>query len=337
MKKCLISRYGAYGDIIHISHLPHLLKDQGFDVVDVETNWKGFQILQSNPFIDKLKMIEIQPGTSEYVLSKHWDASSEGYDKFINLYKTLEYGVLAMENTNEYYMSSAVRQARYSDLNYYDVGTIEAGYPELCGKYNGEIYYTEEEHTIVKNWINLDKFKDKFIVMLNLSGTSAHKEFVQYKEVADYILEKYSPAHIILTGGKEWSKSSYTNENVTSIVGKFPFRQALLIAKYVNLMITCESGIGVGSAMWGTPTIQMMTAANIVAHAKYAKNDYSIQSPARCSPCHKGPYMYTGCPTKDGKPLCVFFNLSQITEKIDAAYRETYKRTEETSTTLSVL
>lgn len=335
VKRVLISRYGAYGDIIHMSHLPHLLKDSGFDVVDVETNWKGFQLLQNNPYINKLTMFEVPVGTPESLMEKHWQASSEGYDKYINLYKSLEYGVLAMEDTNEYYMSSAVRRNRYGSINYYDVATVESGYPELCGKYNGEVYYSDEEHEIVNNWMK--KFENKFVVMVNLSGTSAHKEFVQHKEVEEYILNKYPEAHIILTGGKEHSKESYTSERVTSIVGKFPFRQALLIAKHVNLLISCESGIAVGSSMWGTPTIQLMTAASLVSHCKYSANDYSIQSPAPCSPCFKGPYKYIGCPSKNGKPLCVYFDVNKITEKVDAAYRETYKRAEKNSTTLSVL
>ena len=54
MKKVLIIRYCAYGDAIHFSFLPRLLKGQGFDVVDLETNFKGFQLLESNPFIDKI-------------------------------------------------------------------------------------------------------------------------------------------------------------------------------------------------------------------------------------------------------------------------------------------
>lgn len=335
MKKVLISRYGAYGDIIHMSHLPRLLKDQGFDQVDVEVNWKGYQLLGDNPFIDHLYLYEPQPGSPMWLLEKHWQIISEPYDKFINLYQTLEYGVLAMEDTNEYYMSTQVRRNRWSNVNYYDATTIAAGYPHLQGKYQGELFNKAEEIKVVEDWMK--QFEGKFVVMLNLSGTSAHKEFVQHREVADYILSNIPNSQVILTGGPDCKKESYEKDGVVSIVGKFPFRQAALIAKYVNLLISCESGIGCASSMWGTPTIQMMTAANITAHCKYAKNDYSIQSPVACSPCHKGPYKYNGCPSQNGKPKCVYFRLEQITEKIDAAYRETYRRLDAPVAAMSVL
>ena len=42
MKKALVIRYGAYGDIIHMSWIPRALKLDGYDVVDVETNFKGY-------------------------------------------------------------------------------------------------------------------------------------------------------------------------------------------------------------------------------------------------------------------------------------------------------
>ena len=69
--------------------------------------------------------------------------------------------------------------------------------------------------------------------------------------------------------------------------------------------------------MWNTPTIQLMTAASLINHPKYAKNDYSLQSPAYCSPCCKGPYQYIGCPSKDGYPLCVYFDVDKIMEQVD--------------------
>jgi ADP-heptose:LPS heptosyltransferase len=99
-----------------------------------------------------------------------------------------------------------------------------------------------------------------------------------------------------------------------------PFRQALLITKYVNCVIGCESGLMIGASMWYTPTIMLMTAASIESHCKYNPNDYSIQSPAYCSPCYKGPYQYRGCPHKNGNPLCVYFNVVDIINKIKQIY-----------------
>lgn len=320
MKKALISRYGAYGDIIHMSHLPRLLKDQGFDIVDVETNQKGYQLLYGNPFIDTLTGInpEVIFKEREWLLTKHWQLISQGYDKFINLYGSLEYGLLSMENDPSYYMSSNVRRERYSGINYYDQTTVDAGYKELIGKYRGEVFFSDAEHTIVKDW--LKKFDGEFTVLVNLSGTGPHKRFVQAAEFIHRILDTYSNVRVITTGSAGCVKWDLKHPRVTSIVGKFPFRQALLISKYVNLVIGCESGLLCGAAMFETPTIMLMTAADIDSHNRYNRNDLSLQSECYCSPCHKGPYKYYGCPHKDGNPLCVYFDLNKIMEQFDRAY-----------------
>ena len=311
-----------------MSHLPRLLKDQGYNTVDVVTNHKGYQLLCENPFIDKLTYFEPPQDLPMEIVEREWMLLGEKYDKFVNLYQSLEYAVIAMEDQNLYYMSDAVRRNRYHNVNYYDQTTVFAGYPELIGRYLGEIFFTEEEETIVKKY--LEKFKDKFLVMMNLSGTGPHKVLVKAEEVAHRILEKYPDAHILLTGGSKEKHYEFAGDRVTSIAGKFPFRQALHITRYADCVIGCESGIMCGSNMWGTPTIQIMTGTCITAHCKYAKNDFSFQSPAHCSPCYKGPYQYYGCPHENGLPYCVTkVSADDILQRVDNTYelRQTgYKR-----------
>ena len=57
-KSVLVVRHGAYGDMIHMSHLPRLFKGNGFSFVGVSTGKKGSQIFAHNPFIDKLHFME---------------------------------------------------------------------------------------------------------------------------------------------------------------------------------------------------------------------------------------------------------------------------------------
>lgn len=305
-------------------HLPRLLKENGFDIVDVETNFKGYQLLANNPYIDNLNGINpefVFTDNKINYLGKYWDLLAEEYDHVINLLNTLEYGCLAMEDENVYYMNTQVRRNRYGKKNFYDVTTSYSGFPNLCEKYRkGEVYYTEKEEKIVSKWMK--KFENKFTVLINLSGTGPHKRFVQAHEVIKNILSKKGDAEIILTGGPDCKQFEVEGDRITSIVGKFPFRQALLIAKHVNCVIGCESGLMVGSTMWETPTIQLMTAASIDNHGKYNPNDYSIQSPCYCSPCHKGPYDYRGCPHKNGNPLCVYFDINEILKKVEVIYRK---------------
>ena len=75
MKKAIISRYGAFGDVLHSAHLPELIKKH-YDVeyLSYETNYQGMQILQGNPFIDKLIPIDPMQFTA-YALEQHWNYS----------------------------------------------------------------------------------------------------------------------------------------------------------------------------------------------------------------------------------------------------------------------
>lgn len=323
MKKAIIIRHCAYGDAVHASHLPRLLSDQGYEVT-VNTNIKGARIFHGNPFIKDLQVVELSKYPN-WIWEKYFDVISEGFDKVVNLYASIEFELLAMEGTNDYYMSNAVRRNRWSDINYYDHMTNLAGYPELMGKYRGEMFFDKKETDIVESWVKLPRFRNKYIVLINLSGTGGHKRFVQAQEVAEKLLEDQD-VFIITTGSEECKAIDFLPDHSRkiSICGRFPFRQAALLAKYVDCVIGCESGIMCVAAMWNTPTVQLMTATSITAHNKYNKNDYSLQSPCYCSPCHKGPYQYQGCPSKDGNPLCVYFNVDDILTQVNKAKSARY-------------
>ena len=322
MKRVLISRYAAFGDIIHCSHLPRLLKDEGYDYVAFETNWKGSQLLCNNPFIDKLLYFEPSKHQavfgSEAMLDKHWKELSREYDLFINLYKSIENTVVAMEDMPEYFMHQKARDWM-GKISFYDQTTKWAGFPHLMGKYRGEIWYTPEEREMVEKYMK--KFEGKFVVMINLTGTTIHKVLLDPEEYIDYILNKYPDAVVIATGDSSCKDLVKLSDRVTTIAGKFPFRQAAHVVRYVDCLLTMESGLGVIGNMWETPTIQIMTSSSQTNHPNNAKGDFSFQSQARCSPCSKGPYKFLGCPHSNGYPACVYIDRDIVKEKIDATYR----------------
>ena len=322
MKKALISRYAAYGDIIHCSHLPRLLKENGYDYVAFETNTKGMQLLACNPFIDKLIFFEparcLSVYTSPVMMDRYWDELALDYDLFINLYRSLEFAVVAMEEQPQYYMHQMARDWM-GNISFYDQTTKWAGFPELMGKYRGELWYTPEERETVEKW--MEKFKGKFTIMMNITGTTIHKILLDHQEYIDFVLAAYPDAEVILTGDDSCNDIIKEQDRVTNIAGKFPFRQAAHIIRYMDCLLTMESGMGVIGNMWGTPTIQLMTSSSRINHPNDAPGDFSLQSPARCSPCSKGPYKFLGCPHKNGYPLCVHFDKAKVKNQIDETYR----------------
>jgi ADP-heptose:LPS heptosyltransferase len=313
-----------------MSHLPRLLKDNGVEFVGVSTGFKGMQLLKHNPFIDCFHFFE--PGARTLSI-QYWEGRlkvlGQSYDKVVDLSGSIEMKLLAMENQMEYYQHIDIRK-KMGEVNYYDVSTELVGFPELCGKYKGEVFFTDEEHKIVEaDLLRPGRFKDNFKAMINLGGSGPHKMFMQCREVGERILKEFPEAVIFTTGTSELEELNFTDLDpvrVRTLCGKKPFRQALLMAKHMDLVIGCESGIMCGASMWDVPTIQLLTATSKYCHTKYSTKDYSLQSEVKCSPCYKGPYKYYGCPKIKNSPACVYFDVDKIMEQVRKAYDENYAK-----------
>jgi len=355
MKKVLISRFGAYGDHLHASHLPRLLKErEGFDYVAFEYNTKGAEIYENNPFIDE--HIFFEPASEPvrrmpfHMLEKRWAVLSQGYDRFINLRNSIEYAYIAMEDQADYYMSDEHRRAKFGGHNYYDQTTIWAGYPQHVGVV-GELYFSEEEEAIVQKLYRRE-YSGKFVVIANLSGTSKHKLFYNAEAIVKQFLAWHSDAVCITVGDEDCRNVvEFKGERIINRCGNFnekgeyeggtryPFRQAMLMTKYAGAVVGCESGLMVAATLLGAPTVQLMTAASIKNHGGDFPNDLSIQSPAACSPCHKGPYEYIGCPTFEHLglkyPICIKFDPNQVLSRLEMAYQRWSDRRDRVLTALN--
>ena len=115
--------------------------------------------------------------------------------------------------------------------------------------------------------------------MINLTGTTIHKVLLEPDVYINHILDTYPDAHIITTGDDSCKDLVDDSDKITNIAGKFPFRQAIHIARYMDCLLTMESGVGVAGNMWGTPTIQVMTSSSLINHPNFVKGDFSLQSP----------------------------------------------------------
>ena len=346
MKKALISRFGAFGDQIHCSHIPRLLKErEGFDHVTFQYNYKGSLIHKHNPFIDEHIIFEPSlPPIYDYPVSflqkrLKYIAEEGKFDKLIDLQNTLEVGYIAMENMSEYYTDDHYRRSRYGNLNYYDVTTIAAGYPQHVGMV-GELHFTDYEEGFVQRLFE-ERYQDKFVILINLSGSGKQKYFIDAELIIKTFLARHPDAVCITNGDEDCRKVlDFHGERIINRAGNFnsdkaldaegpegyPFRQSMLMAKHADLVIGYESGVMVAATLLGAPTIQLMTTASIKNHGGDFPNDYSLQSPLKCSPCQKGPYHYIGCPKLDvlGEkyPACIKFDVDTVLERMEQVYQD---------------
>lgn len=321
-KTAFISRLGGAGDVLHAAHLPRLIKEfYEVDYIHFETNYHGMHILQGNPYIDKLEMIDVTKMTYNR-MSKNLEWASYTYDMVFNFANTIEKAYCTNENDWRYYTSDSWRRETLGKKSYYDVMTDAAGLPDRYYGTRGQLYFTPEEHEAARQWAETKKREFSHIILVNMSGSTLHKKFVQAESVCRKILAQYANSVVILTGDEHCKDQVFQHERVISYVGSKTngFRSVALKCKYVDLTISLESGLALVAHSWDAHCLHLLTAASPDNHTKYAKNAYWLQAPVACSPCHKNPREYFGCPVIEKHPACVYFNEDQVMAKVEEAF-----------------
>lgn len=295
------------------------------DHITFETNYHGMHILTGNPYIDDLRMVDVHKMTHNR-MAKNLEWANFNYDLVFDFSNTIERAYCLNENDWKYYTGDKWRRENFGKKSYYDVMVDAAGLPESYYGTRPELYYTAEEHQAAQAWIDKKHETYEQVILVNLSGSTLHKKFIQAESVCRKILERYPKSLIILTGDEYCKEQVFEHERVISYVGSKEngFRSVALKCKYVDLNVSLESGLVLVAHSWDAPTLQLLTAASWDNHVKYAKNAYWLQAPVPCSPCHKNPREYFGCPVVERHPECVWFDEDQIMEKVKEALDDSY-------------
>jgi ADP-heptose:LPS heptosyltransferase len=357
MKKCLVIRLGGLGDIIIMSPLLKRLKEDGYSV-DLNTVANNFPLIRNNPYIDRI-LLQEHNLIHNSDLGEYWDAISQGYDKVINLSETLEVKFLFSSNypwqmvvnplvrdkeilalakriaNPKYYLPVEERRKLSGGVNYYDYVLEHGGYTDVVEP-RGELFPDEIETSLMKNFSN--HFKDKFLVLWCLSGSGMHKTWLRQEEAALTFVAKHKDVVIITVGDYICKLIDFAQfappGTVLSRVGEWDIRTSVLMANYVDLVVSPETGILNAAGCYDTPKIGLLTHSNKTNLTKHFKNDYSIQAETECSPCHRMIYMdnfVTDCPLlgggkeKIGFDCCACadgFNVAKVLGNMETVYRK---------------
>jgi ADP-heptose:LPS heptosyltransferase len=330
-KKVYIIRWGAYGDHVHMTNVIKAFDEDGWDVT-MEYNIKGAQIHSYNPRIKKHVFLE--PTAKEHLkkgkfwLSDHLKSIEKEYDKVVNLQGSLEGALIAGKDRPMYYWPKSMRNARNTHICYYDQSMIWAGLTDK--KYmgwSGEIYFPKEEHEFVKTYLekNIIEPNKKFTILWALRGTMWQKAIYPIaKDVCNEFLRRHPDAHIITTGDDFCKKWEWEHDRVSHKSGRIPYRQALLMSRYMDLVVTPETGLGIGAGAYGTPKIMLLTAASLKNIVGNDNNDFSLQSDAWCSPCTRAIYDTDQCMCDEvnNLPICVAFDKEKVLNQMETVYEK---------------
>lgn len=313
-KRALVVRYGAIGDFIQSTPVFAKLKEEGYHVT-VNCSEAAKDVLKYNPNVDELAM-QIRDyvpnkGTTSGPLMEYWKELSEKYDKFINLTGAAEESLLVpdsrimvlmnqlrekhpeLSEQNLFYNSIRLVRDQVKGQNYYDNHLKKAGYDET-GR-NGELFFSDQEEIMAQGF--RDKYAGRFIVMWVLSGSSYHKRYPFFQQIAQELVVRNPDILLVSVGDPECALLERAESNrYLPRSGRWQLRTSLVMTKYVDLVIGPETGILNAAGCFDTPKITMLSHSSHENLCKYWKNDFCIapsQEEVFCHPCHTLHYIHS--------------------------------------------
>ncbi len=297
-KTALIIRHAAHGDMIISSVLPPYLKKSGY-TVHVLTGKIGMDMLAGNPNIDRLLRFPDNVLPIEE-LGSYYDFVANEYENPICLSHSIEGTYLHPYPDPNWYATLKKRRAIAKGHNYYEDVIRTAGYepdPKLGA--HGHLYFNQEELLFSNNFRK--KFKDRFIIVWALSGSSLHKLYLYFQQVVEMIVKAIPEALIVTVGNINDCMLSFEHPNILNF-GYYqkPIKMSLALTRIADLVVGPETAVLNAAGCFDTPKICLLTHSGKENLTKTWTNDYSLQSATYCSPCfllHRVRYIWRGkCP-----------------------------------------
>lgn len=292
MKKALVIRLGAYGDMLCITPALKKLKELEYYIM-LYTNKRGRETLEHCPYVDQwIDHDETHPVDTLHI---HFENLKKEYphDKYINFSESIECNVAFHPVNPEYiYPKNDQERIKRGNRNYYDVTEEWAGL-EGCQK-TPEFNYTEEEAEKAKSYLK----EGKINILWALSGSGKQKVYPWTEYVIGQILKDYENVHVITVGDlSSQLLETLIDERITNLSGNISMRMSMTLTAFVDLVIAPDTGVLHAAGCFDTSKIGLLGHTNIENITKYFKNDYSLEADVPCAPCFKLIYSHeVQCP-----------------------------------------
>jgi len=324
--KLLLIRYGAMGDLITITPVIRLLAQK--HKVIVNTVPGSADILWHNPYVHELRVQQAGAIPNDQ-LGDYEAQIRSSYAKIVTLHESIERTLLLEERDPEYHLPKEERH-RLCNINYYDHTLNRAGLNAYGLR--PEIYLSHHEQFMGELFRRTHR--GFFLIQWQVTGSAAHKIYPYTELITDALLERYPDIKIFLTGGGEFKVDvSQWNKRLVNKVGWWNHRQACVMTKFMDLVVSPETGVLNASGAFDTPKIGILTHSSRENLTKYFLNDYSLESQAPCAPCHRMIHGINQCPVDAnyGLPICMSLGHPphRILSIIEKLYREWKERGEE--------
>lgn len=290
MKKALIIRIGAIGDVVETTGLADALLKQGWQV-DYLTGKIPAELLITNPNINNVYIFEKK--TYSYILNLGLKLRKEKYDLILNLQPSLRLKTLSflaggkkVSNYKKTYKYHAVE-------NFFETG--KRIMPELILDKNINLYIPES----IKEKMN-SKLNNKIKICFNIGANSSRqgrKWCIPYwSELAKKLFEKYDTEIFIIGGNEDKENANKLLElepRLKNFAGKTTLMETAALLSISNLMISGDTGpLHIASAS-GIKCLGLYGCCSVSRSGPYGENHKTISSQLSCAPCDKRKCRFT--------------------------------------------
>jgi ADP-heptose:LPS heptosyltransferase len=333
MGRCMAIRWGTYGDMMYaLPVLERLKADYGY--LHLETTSRGYELLKHHPAFDRISYASLElfpPAEWDKMADARWKLFKDeiDWDRAINFWRCLEFSCIPEEHQEAWHWEREKRRIMFGDKNFYDEHWKRAytGIEDIDRSYCGTMWFSED----TAEWMRYFKYKyrDRFIVAMPLAGSTGQKCPHDVLNVIGHRLEALYPEILIVQmGGREEVPFQFALEGKGKVVwaaNTYPYLQSLSICKIADFVVGPETSLLVGAGLFGTPKSMLCTASGYEQATAYHKNDFSIQSLAPCSPCHRAIYHSKICNILDSSygptQACnTHFDITRVLEGAKYAY-----------------
>jgi len=306
-KTVCVVRYGGMGDMIQVSSLFPLFKDQGYKVC-VNVTERGENILKSDPNVDELLVQETDQVPVDR-LTPYWEKLEKCFDKFVQLSESIEGTLLLTPQRDELIRGERVSVVGSKDYNLskeeihekYNVNYMERTH-DIAGlpyKFLPKFYPTEEEIKVARK--KRKKIKSKYLILWTLSGSSVHKVYPWTDAVISRILMNRKDVSFLTVGDSlcELLEVGWENEKrVITKSGKWSVRETLAFLDVCDVVVGPETGVlNAASTLKCHKTVLLSHSSheNLSKHWWNATALGPDEYPDYCFPCHKMHYGFSTC------------------------------------------
>lgn len=314
---CLV-RYGGFGDLIQISSIFPLLKEQGFNVCVNVTEY-GADIFKNDPNVDEL-LIQETDQVPNAELGDYWKRLKRVFPRVVNLSGIIEQKLLLISN-DPLYRADKEKRHKITNKNYSEALHNKAKVPHV---FNTKFYPSNSE----KKWVADQKRSMRiglqhYLIVVALSGSSVHKAYPFMDHVIAHYLVTDPKVRFILVGDETsklleagWEKEP----RVFCRSGDWSMRQSLAFAQTADMVIGPETGVLNAVSSEDLAKVVMLSHSTEENLTKHWVNTTALSADVDCYPCHKMHYGFATCNRDEetGGAMCaVKIPPQKVVEAID--------------------